>query len=702
MVRHALRMVTPLLVLVLVFVPPAQADYEAGKRAWDAMRPAEALKEWRAAANAGDRRAMLALGRLYMRGLGAPQDYVEAHVWFNLAAARGELAAAGERDALAAKMTPRQIASAQERARSWRPGGSEKKQAAPSPPPRAIREAQELLAALGYRPGPADGRWGARTARAYGKFLRDAGLPRGDTLTPSGLRAMRAAARSKRPAPAVKASPRRTVRPGALHRAVLAGNIDGLKAALAAGANVNARDAQGWTTLMHAVNKGYVLMVGPLLEAKADPDVRAPDGATALFMAAVHGHSEVIELLMKGGADPSIKGPKGKTPVDVARKRYGTADAAREKNEGPALIALLEGRSWAKVVAEDDAAFARARSVGTSAAYDEYLSSQPQGRHRNEALRLKAQAQTEEEADDAAFAHARSVGTSAAYSRYLTEFSHGRHREEALRLKAQQAEVEKLKQRGWPAGEVFRECPECPEMVVIPAGTFMIGSPQDEKGRYLDEGPRHRVKIARPFAVGKYEVTFAEWDACVADSGCGGLRPSDNGWGRGRRPVMNLNWNDAKAYVEWLSKKTGEQYRLLSEAEWEYAVRAGTTTPFHFGRTISTSQANYNGNYTYGGGATGVYRGKTVPVGSFPANAFGLHDVHGNVREWVEDCWNGNYRGAPSDGSAWTSGVCSSRVLRGGSWLNFPRNLRSANRSGNSAGRRNFSNGFRVARTLDP
>jgi cell division septation protein DedD len=165
---------------------------------------------------------------------------------------------------------------------------------------------------------------------------------------------------------------------------------------------------------------------------------------------------------------------------------------------------------------------------------------------------------------------------------------------------------------------------------------------------------------------------------------------------------MNVNWDDAKQYVRWLSRRTGRDYRLPSEAEWEYAARAGTTTAFHFGDRISPSQVNYNSNYSYNGGAKGRYRKRTVAVGSFPANAFGLHDVHGNIFEWVEDCWNGSYGGAPSDGNAWTTGDCSRRVLRGGSWLGKPRHLRAAQRFKITTGYSSSSVGFRVARTLEP
>ena len=279
---------------------------------------------------------------------------------------------------------------------------------------------------------------------------------------------------------------------------------------------------------------------------------------------------------------------------------------------------------------------------------------------------------------------------------------------EVLKAAGDEARLAEAGKKGRPRqamkpGRVFRDCETCPEMVVVPAGSFTMGSPALEEDRFDSEGPQHAVMISRAFAVGKYEVTFAEWDACVASGGCNGYRPGDRGWGRGRRPVIDVSWNDAQAFVSWLSRKTGKEYRLLSESEWEYAARAGTSGPFHFGETISTDQANYAGYYTYGPGRKGVYRGKTVPVGSFPSNAFGLHDMHGNVREWVEECWHASYSGAPSDGSAWTTGGdCSGRVLRGGSWLDEPGVLRSAYRSWVSSGVRFSLDGFRVSRTLTP
>ena len=315
----------------------------------------------------------------------------------------------------------------------------------------------------------------------------------------------------------------------------------------------------------------------------------------------------------------------------------------------------------------DDTAFARAQAAGTAAACRQYLTAYPTGRHMAEARRLRdaAVARDRRQADDAAFARAQAGGTAAAYREYLAAYPSGRHVAEARRLRETAVAREQRRQ----PGQVFRDCPECPELVVVPAGSYWMGSPASEEARNSGEGPRHRVTIPKPFAVGSYEVTFAEWDACVRGGGCGRYRPEDEGWGRGTRPVINLSWQDARSYVAWLARRTGKEYRLPSESEWEYAARAGTTTPFHFGSTISTTQANYDGDYTYGTGRKGTYRGRTVTVGSFAANAFGLHDVHGNVWEWTRDCWNGSYEGAPGSGSAWERGECSRRVVRGGSWF---------------------------------
>jgi formylglycine-generating enzyme required for sulfatase activity len=246
-----------------------------------------------------------------------------------------------------------------------------------------------------------------------------------------------------------------------------------------------------------------------------------------------------------------------------------------------------------------------------------------------------------------------------------------------------------------PAG-VFRDCPDCPQMVLVPPGEFTMGSPPGERFRAA-EAPR-RVKIAQPFAVGRFEVTFAEWEACVAGGGCGGHRPDDHGWGGGDQPVVGVTWDDAMAYVGWLSQKTGRRYRLLSEAEWEYAARAGTESAFGFGEALSSDQANFDASEATPLSPKGQARGRTTRVGSFPANAFGLHDMHGNAWEWTADCWNDDYTGAPSDGSPWLSGDCTGRVLRGGSWEDYVGEARSAARVASHTGESTWSDGLRVAR----
>jgi formylglycine-generating enzyme required for sulfatase activity len=300
--------------------------------------------------------------------------------------------------------------------------------------------------------------------------------------------------------------------------------------------------------------------------------------------------------------------------------------------------------------------------------------------------------------------------------------------EAEVRRKAEDEQHARIVTRSRP-GSVWRDTipglPEsaCPEMVTMPPGRFMMGSPPgEERWKEYDgrEEPQHEVRIDHTFALGKYEVTVDEFAAFIAETNhdmgasayisAEGANKPGRGWRdavsaqTGRHPGCCISWNDAKAYIAWLNRKLGigrrpDAYRLPSEAEWEYACRAGTTTPFSFGATISTAQANYDGNYDSG---VGKNRRKTTPVGSFPANAFGLHDMHGNVWEWCEDAWHQSYAGAPIDGSTWVEGGDhSSRVLRGGSWHNkFPQNLRSANRVRNDPTVRIDANGFRLARTL--
>jgi formylglycine-generating enzyme required for sulfatase activity len=246
----------------------------------------------------------------------------------------------------------------------------------------------------------------------------------------------------------------------------------------------------------------------------------------------------------------------------------------------------------------------------------------------------------------------------------------------------------------------FRECEKCPEMIVVPAGGFVMGSTNDGPKRASAEAPKHKVTFTHAFAVGRFAVTFEQWDACVDDGGCNGYKPWDNGWGRGKHPAINISWSDAKSYVAWLSERTGKPYRLLSEAEREYVTRAGTSSTFWWGASVSRRQANYDdktGQYKASKGSSGQ---RTMPVDSYLPNPWGLYQVHGNIWEWVEDCLNEGYAGAPTDGTAWITGQCDRRVLRGGSWVSSASAVEAGSRYGVQAEGRVSNVGFRVARTL--
>lgn len=257
------------------------------------------------------------------------------------------------------------------------------------------------------------------------------------------------------------------------------------------------------------------------------------------------------------------------------------------------------------------------------------------------------------------------------------------------------------------AGSSFRDCDRCPEMVVIPAGSFAMGSPENEPGRDDDEGPVHTVRIARAFALGRFELTFDEWDACVQAKACDAL--ADEGWGRGRRPAINMSFNQAEAYIAWLAKSTGKPYRLASEAEWEYAARAGSSAATPWGGDAAAacrfaniyerdSEARYQFQWKPLPCADGQV--DTGPVGSYAANAFGLHDMIGNVFEWTADCYLPGYAATPTDGSPNTAGPCFKRMARGGSWNIFPQWLRFAYRYGIEPVKGSNNVGLRVARDL--
>lgn len=228
-----------------------------------------------------------------------------------------------------------------------------------------------------------------------------------------------------------------------------------------------------------------------------------------------------------------------------------------------------------------------------------------------------------------------------------------------------------------------------PEMVVVTPGTFKMGSDHGPE----DVQPARTVKVTKPFAIGKFEVTFADYDRFAEETGR--KKPTDLGWGRGNRPVINVDWDDTRAYAAWLSKKTGKKYRLPTEAEWEYAARAGSPQEYAWGKQLAENDANCN---RCGSAWDNVV---TAPVGSFHANSLGLHDMHGNVWEWTEDCWNENYEGAPKDGKAWKTGLCSHRVVRSGSWFDTSKYLQASTRWGNIATYFSATTGFRLVQELE-
>lgn len=237
-------------------------------------------------------------------------------------------------------------------------------------------------------------------------------------------------------------------------------------------------------------------------------------------------------------------------------------------------------------------------------------------------------------------------------------------------------------------GDSFWDCAECPEMIVVPAGTFIMGA----DSRYKYERPAHKVTIPYSYAIGRFEVTFDQWLACKADGACA-KDPDDHKWGKGIHPVMNISWTEAIGFTNWLSKKTGFTYRLPTEAEWELAARGGTTTAYSWGDAPGKDRANCRN-------CGDEIPHRTFPVGSFEPNPFGLYDVHGNVWEWVQDCWNPTHADAPTDGSARLTGNCMFRVTRSGSWYYVNTNLRSAYRAKYPAKAFSYGIGLRVLREL--
>lgn len=345
--------------------------------------------------------------------------------------------------------------------------------------------------------------------------------------------------------------------------------------------------------------------------------------------------------------------------------------------------------------ARDSEAYSRALAAGTFDALDAYLADFPGGLHVSEVLERKAALERAAQ-DQSAWQSAAQRNRLDGYEAYLRAHPQGRFVAEAL------AAIDRLTLK---PGKRFRDCDDCPEMMVIEPGRFSQGAKDDTPMARSNEKPQHEVRLPRPFAMAIREVTFNEWDQCVQDGACR-AQPVDNGWGRGDRPVILVNWVDAQAYTAWLSAKTGAVYELPSESQWEYVARAGEAGPW-----VGGSAAGVCAIANVAGAETGFdwrfescsdpFSVGTAPTGYFPANAMGIHDMVGNVAEWTRDCMNLSYLDAPADGSAWERGLCSSRVTRGGSWFSGGQEIRLSSRFPLRSGERNDFTGFRVVRAVD-
>lgn len=360
------------------------------------------------------------------------------------------------------------------------------------------------------------------------------------------------------------------------------------------------------------------------------------------------------------------------------------------------LAEEAEQRRQDEALRQDDAAWETARTQRTVAALDTYLADWPAGAHGEEARSLRAALQGEI-SDRRAFQAAQKLNDIDAYQSYIDAFPRGNSVAAALEA------IDNLTLR---PGKTFKDCPDCPSMVVVPAGSFWQGSDEGSPLALKKETPKRTVTFAEPFAIGVFEITFDQWDQCVSEGGCQAT-PNDNGWGRGDRPVIMVSWSDAQQFVSWLSDRTGQRYSLPSESQWEYAARAGEEGDWPLGDPALVCQfANIAGIES---GFRWQHKScedqaalETLPVGTLRPNAFGIYDTIGNVAEWTLDCMNLSYLDAPADGSAWNRGICSSRMTRGGSWFTGAREIRLPARFNLKNGDRNDFTGFRVARAIDP
>ncbi len=413
--------------------------------------------------------------------------------------------------------------------------------------------------------------------------------------------------------------------------------------------------------------------------AKAVIVIWSPESVRSKWVRSEAAHGDRQDKLVNthtGELDPAKQIPKPfdqihSVPVDDIRTIVRALDALGVPRSGGKVSSDQAASAPTTVADAEDRLFAEVERNGSVAAFEYYLAEVPEGRHalvaRFRLRDLTAKTQPPEvKQHSSVLGNVRTSSTSEGRIKVDAKIIHGA--------------AEGWFRPGNGKAEWFKDHEHGPEMVVVPPGVFTMGSSDNDS-----EKPPHKVTIKAPLAVSRFAITFEEWDAAVT---AGGVKHNpETRWGRGRQPVINVSWEDARTYRAWLSKASGKPYRLLSEAEWEYCCRAGTTTPYAYGNSITKQQAQFS-------------ESSTVEVGKFPPNAWGLHDMHGNVWEWCEDNWHPDYQGAPNDGSVWPGGDTPLRVLRGGSWFLLPQILRSAFRDRYHPGSRNLNIGFRVARTL--
>lgn len=447
---------------------------------------------------------------------------------------------------------------------------------------------------------------------------------------------------------------------------------------------------------------GVVVSIGGYVLSRSDgtpatPSSAGAENASPLSADEVRAAQRMLTRLGQPTAETGLFDAETRAALGRAMPEY----AAIEELE-PWLVDRLR----MALADADDAAWQAAQVAGSAQAVNDYLARFPDGRHADAARERLLTLEASEERGDIVRAIQREMNRlgrgvdetgelDQATRAALAGFPGPMPDRTRSSLTTTLATLRDLQRWPMTAGETFRDCSSCPEMVALPAGRFTMGSPTEELMRSANEGPQREVEVAR-FALSKFEITLGQWQPCVGAGICADLPvPPDDDWFR--RPVTHVTWMDALAYVRWLREQTGFDYRLPSEAEWEYAARAGTTTRFATGDCISAEQANFDARVVSGDCPQGEFRDGALPVGSFPPNAFGLHDMHGNMLEPTRDCWNSDYSGAPTDGSAWDAGDCGRAPLRGGSWSSSDRELRSAARIRPGAANRNPGAGLRVA-----